>query len=277
MCGRRATSTVQIRVVNYVRRDRKDTNLATPLLTGPTRYTARSSWPPLVALVVAVLVQVGLQLIGGVLGALVAGADPQIMSGVPAEKRLLFSILIFLALSQLGVIAFAWWAAGLFGDQRRAVLQLDRPGPTLADVIVALVGGVLVLGIFNLLVYLIRPDLFMADVAQFRPMIEAPLWPVTALAVGIGAPLSEELLFRGFLLSALARWLGGFWPAALIVNIVWTSFHLGYSIAGVLEVFVGGLYLSWLLWRTGSLWLPIIAHAATNIVFLAVIAVYPFQ
>jgi membrane protease YdiL (CAAX protease family) len=218
-----------------------------------------------------------LQLLGGVLGAYVGSADdPWLMAGVPADKRLLLAILVFLALSQVGVIGLTWWAAGLFGSDRRAVLQLIGRLPTLGELAVALLGLALVLGAYNLGVYLIRPDLFMADVVPFRPMLEAPLWPVTVLAVGIGAPLSEELLFRGFLLSALARWRGSFWPAALVANAVWSSFHLGYSIAGVLEVFVGGLYLSWLLWRTGTLWLPMIAHAATNIAFLALISVYPF-
>jgi hypothetical protein len=251
--------------------------LANFLLTGPPRFTARSTWPPLLALTAAIVVQAGLQLLGGVLGAWVSGVGARLMPGVPADQRLLLAILVFLALSQAGVIAFAWWAAGLFGGARRAVLQLHRRGPGLGDIIVALAGLALVLGSYNLLVYLLRPDLFMADVAPFRPMLQPPLWPVTALAVGIGAPLSEELLFRGFLLSALARWHGSFWPAALLANAVWTSFHLGYSVVGLLEVFIGGLYLSWLLWRTGGLWLPIIAHAATNIFFLAVVAAYPLQ
>jgi hypothetical protein len=249
--------------------------LANILLTGPPRFSAHGAWPPLVALVVAVIAQAGLQLLGGVLGAYASGAGAALMPGVPEDKRLLLSILVFLALSQVGVAAFAWWAAGQFGGERRAVLQLDRGRPAIGDVLIALAGLALVLGTYNALVYFIRPDLFMSDVAPFRPMLETPLWPVTALAVGIGAPLSEELLFRGFLLSALARWRGGFWPAALIANAVWTSFHVGYSIAGVFEVFVGGLYLSWLLWRTGNLWLPIIAHAATNTFFLAVLALYP--
>jgi len=226
-------------------------------------------------LVAAVIVQAGLQLLGGVIGAYLAGVSPHLMSGVPADQRLLFAILVFLLLSQVGVIAFAWWAAGGFGGDRRAVLQLDRGGLGIGDIVVALAGLVLVLGAYNALVYFFRPDLFMSDIAPFLPMIQSPIWPVTVLAVGIGAPLSEEFLFRGFLLSALARWRGGFWPAALVANAVWTSFHFGYSIAGVLEVFVGGLYLSWLLWRSGNLWLPVIAHAATNVVFLALVAVYP--
>ncbi len=250
--------------------------MANHLLAGPPRYETQSAWPPLVALVAAIIAQAGLQLLGGLLGALVGGGEARLLSGVPEDKRLLLAIVFFLALSQVGVMAFAWWAAGRFGGDPRAVLQLHRGIPSVADILMALAGLVLVLGTYNLLVYLLRPDLFMADVAPFLPMLQAPVWPVTALAVGIGAPLSEELLFRGFLLSALASWRWGFWPAALAANMAWTSFHLGYSIAGLLEVFIGGLYISWLLWRTGSLWLPIIAHGATNIFFLAIIAVYPF-
>ena len=250
--------------------------MANYLLAGPPRYETQSAWPPLVALVAAIIVQAGLQLLGGLLGALVGGGEARLMSGVPEDKRLLLAIIVFLALSQIGVMAFAWWAAGRFGGDRQAVLQLHRGLPSIGDVAIALAGLALVLGTYNLLVYVLRPDLFMADVAPFLPMLQAPIWPVTALAVGIGAPLSEELLFRGFLLSALASWRWGFWPAALAANMAWTSFHLGYSIAGLLEVFIGGLYISWLLWRTGSLWLPIIAHGATNIFFLAIIAIYPF-
>lgn len=234
-------------------------------------------WPPLLALVAAVVVQAGLQLLGGVVGAYVASVETPPLAAVPEDKRLLASILVFLALSQVAIIAIAWWAAGFLGGDRRAVLQLDRELPGFRDVVIALAGLALVIGTYNLVVYLLRPDLFMSDVAPFLPMLQSPIWPITALAVGIGAPISEELLFRGFLLSALARWRAGFWPAAIVSNIAWTSFHLGYSIAGLLEVFLGGMFFSWLLWRTGSLWLPIICHAVTNMVFLIVIAVYPFQ
>lgn len=250
--------------------------MANLLLAGPPRYETRGTWPPLAALVAAVLAQAGLQLLGGVLGAYIGSSETTLVEGMAADKRLISSIIVFLALSQVGVVLFAWWAAGLFGGERRAVLQLHRGWPAAGEIAVALAGLLLVLGAYNLLSYLIRPDLFMADVAPFRPMLEAPAWPVMALAVGLGAPISEELLFRGFLLSALARWGVGFWPAALVANMAWTSFHIGYSVAGLLEVFIGGLYISWLLWRSGNLWLPIIAHVATNVVFLAIVAVYPF-
>ena len=251
--------------------------MSNSLLTGPPRYVARGPWSPLWAVAMAIVVQAGLQLAGGVGGTLavaaIAGVSPQDLSG----QQLLVGLLAFLLLSQVCIIALTWWAAGLFGGDRREVLQADRGAPGVGEVVIAIGGLALLLGIFNALVYLLRPDLFFADMQQFLPMIQKPFWPLTALGVGLGAPLSEELLFRGFVLSALAQWRFGFWPAALLMNAVWTTFHLGYSVVGLLEVFIGGVYMSWLLWRSGSIWLPIICHAATNCVFLAILALYSLR
>jgi membrane protease YdiL (CAAX protease family) len=251
--------------------------LPNTLLTGPPRYVARGPWSPLWAVVAAIVIQAGLQLAGGVVGTLAsaafAGVSPDRLSG----QQLLLGLLTFLLLSQVVIIALTWWAAGLFGGNRREVLQADRGAPGVGEVVTAVAGLTLVLGIFNALVYLLRPDLFLADMQQFLPMIQKPFWPLTALGVGVGAPLSEELLFRGFVLSALAQWRFGFWPAALLLNAVWTAFHLGYSVVGLIEVFIGGVYMSWLLWRSGSIWLPIICHAVTNCTFLVILAVYASQ
>lgn len=248
--------------------------MSNTLLTGPPRYDARGPWSPLWAVVVAIVIQAGLQLVAGVVGtmasAAIAGVSPDRLSG----QQMLMGLLVFLLLSQVCIVGLTWLAAGRFGGNPREVLQVGGGVPSVGEVATAIAGLAVVLGIFNGLVYLLRPDLFLADMVQFLPMIQGSLWPLTALSVGIGAPISEELLFRGFALSAVAQWRYGFWPAALLVNAVWTVFHFGYSAVGMLEVFVGGLYMSWLLWRTGSIWLPIICHAATNCVFLAILALY---
>lgn len=89
-------------------------------------------------------------------------------------------------------------------------------------------------------------------------------WLLALLVAGIGAPLWEELLFRGFLLSALAQTRLGFAGGALVSTVVWTALHAGYSLVGIAEVFLIGLFLSWLLWRTGSLRVPIFCHALYN-------------
>ncbi len=251
--------------------------MSNALLTGPPRYVARGSWPPLWAVVFALLIQTSLQLAAGVVGTLASAALAGVSPYRLSEQQMLSGLLAFLLLSQVCIVALTWWAAGLFGGIRREVLQADRGAPGVGEVVVAIAGLTLALGIFNALVYLLRPDLFFADMQQFVPMIRGPSWPLTALSVGVGAPISEELLFRGFVLSALAQWRFGFWPAALLVNTVWAAFHIGYSVVGLLEVFVGGVYMSWLLWRSGSIWLPIICHAATNCVFLAILAIYSMQ
>jgi len=41
----------------------------------------------------------------------------------------------------------------------------------------------------------------------------------------IGAPFVEEFMFRGFLLSALAKSKIGFWSAAIFTDAAWTAVH----------------------------------------------------
>jgi membrane protease YdiL (CAAX protease family) len=246
--------------------------LVNSLLTGPPRYVPRGPWHPAWALLVAIVIQAGLQFAAGMVGTFVAAR----VAGVPLEEltqqQLMPGVLAALLAAQLCVVGATWFAAGWFGGNRRGVLQIDGARPTVSEVIVALAGLALILGSYNLANYLLRPESFRADVQPFLPMLREPHWPLAAVSVGIGAPISEEFLFRGFLLSALAQWRLGFWPAALVINAVWTAFHAGYSAAGLIEVFIGGAYFSWLLWRSGSIWLSVICHAATNCTFLILVA-----
>jgi membrane protease YdiL (CAAX protease family) len=87
---------------------------------------------------------------------------------------------------------------------------------------------------------------------------------VEFLAAAVGAPLAEELLFRGFLFPPLARsWLG---PAggAIVSSGLWTSVHPTLPWFSLLTVFLIGLLHAWARWRTDSLWPCIIAHALFN-------------
>jgi membrane protease YdiL (CAAX protease family) len=78
-------------------------------------------------------------------------------------------------------------------------------------------------------------------------------------AVGV-APVVEELLFRGFLLSALAGRLGE--RSALL----WSSliFSLLHGVASLPLLFVLSLFLGWLQLRTRCILVPILAHAFYN-------------
>jgi membrane protease YdiL (CAAX protease family) len=88
----------------------------------------------------------------------------------------------------------------------------------------------------------------------------AVLWSLFFVIVGI----AEEFLFRGYLQSTLASGIG-FWPAAILLSLVFGRVHLqnpGESVLGAVSVFGIGMLFSLTLRRTGTLWFAIGMHAA---------------
>lgn len=132
----------------------------------------------------------------------------------------------------------------------------------------AYAGAIVAIAVFQALLtavqhFLLRHDL-LTDVRPLIAIVTGSHWPLAAAVMAVGAPLSEELLFRGFLLGALAQTRLGFAGAALTSTAVWTALHAGYSPLGLADVFANGLLFCWLLWRTGSLGVVIFCHAAYN-------------
>jgi len=68
------------------------------------------------------------------------------------------------------------------------------------------------------------------------------------------------MFFRGFVLSGLRRL--GLWPAVLVCALLFGLAHS--SVYRLLPTFVIGLLLSWLVWKTGSIWTGVVAHALNN-------------
>ncbi len=84
------------------------------------------------------------------------------------------------------------------------------------------------------------------------------------------APLMEELLFRGFLYPALARWTGTV-VSVIITASAFTLLHgaqLGYSWAPLLLIFVVGLTLTITRVRTNSVATCVIVHMTYNFLLL---------
>jgi membrane protease YdiL (CAAX protease family) len=85
------------------------------------------------------------------------------------------------------------------------------------------------------------------------------LWLFLFLLVG----LFEEYLFRGYALHTLAEGIG-FWPAAIIMAVLFARAHMGNSgetKVGVMATAVFALFAAATLWRTGNLWLAVGSHA----------------
>ncbi len=95
--------------------------------------------------------------------------------------------------------------------------------------------------------------------------------PASALAAGVGwaaafllVGIVEETVFRGYAQFTLTQ-ATGFWPAAILISLLFGLTHLSnanYKAAGVLSAGLFGLFSAFCLRRTGDLWLPIGIHAA---------------
>jgi membrane protease YdiL (CAAX protease family) len=83
-------------------------------------------------------------------------------------------------------------------------------------------------------------------------------------AVSAMAGLGEELLFRGLLQEGLSQLIGGIngpWIALAAASALFGVCHWLNTTYGVLAI-LAGVYFGVLLMATGSLWTPIVAHAA---------------
>ncbi|MGI9481792.1 MAG: CPBP family intramembrane glutamic endopeptidase [Hyphomicrobiales bacterium] len=92
------------------------------------------------------------------------------------------------------------------------------------------------------------------------------LWLDNLLLIILFAPLVEEFLFRGFLFSAWQSKKLPFIVPALSTSLLWTALHFHYDLAYLPFLFLDGMFLSWILWRHGSIWLCVSYHMGWNAV-----------
>ena len=102
------------------------------------------------------------------------------------------------------------------------------------------------------------------DLGEIVGLFRGSWWLLALIVIGIGAPLSEELLFRGFLQSALVPSRLGYWGASIVTTVVWTALHAGYSVTGLVEVFMIGMVFALFLRLTGSLRVTMVCHGIYN-------------
>jgi uncharacterized protein len=232
------------------------------LFGGPPAYEPRTPWRAGAALAATIAI-VGLSFLGARLLPAYLGLDEGAVSN-PVHPEIPPSGLWVVAIFQVAAIALTLLASAAFGGWPRDVLALRRaPGGWRAygGAVLAMIALQVVLAAAT---YTFIQHDMLADLRPFVGLVTGPQWLLAVAVLAVGAPLSEELLFRGFLLGALARSRLGFWGAALVTSLLWTGLHAGYSLVGLAEVLAIGLLLSWLLWRTGSVRVTIFCHGLYN-------------
>ena len=92
-------------------------------------------------------------------------------------------------------------------------------------------------------------------------------------AIGLLAPVCEELVFRGAVLRALLRWTPRHWLAIAISALLFALIHA--NPIQMPHAFLVGLLLGWLYYRTDSIVPGIVYHWVNNSIAYVVYNFYP--
>jgi membrane protease YdiL (CAAX protease family) len=197
--------------------------------------------------------------------------------------------LVIIFPASLLVAAVAWRVAGMRGGDPREVLSLHWPRLTGLGW-VTLIGGFMVAMYLAIMLVVLGLGI---DLAQYTPgpngqspetgsaglvkeaMFDIANNPLMFLlvfpSIAIGAPLAEEVIFRGQLFSALSRTRLGVAGATLATAAMWALLHVSEPWLSIGLIFVMGLAFGWMMYRFGSLWVTIACHSAWNAIYALII------
>lgn len=96
---------------------------------------------------------------------------------------------------------------------------------------------------------------------------------VNTFMIALLPAFSEELLFRGILAKLLRDWTRNIHIGVILSALVFAGIHLQFY--GFLPRFMLGVAFGYLFFRTGTLWVPIIAHFVNN--FLSVLIEFLYR
>lgn len=81
----------------------------------------------------------------------------------------------------------------------------------------------------------------------------------------IAGPIVEEFVVRGFMFRGWSESFLGPIGAIVLTSALWGMNHTQYDWVGRFLIFILGLALGYLRWRSGSTWLTVIIHSVINI------------
>lgn len=99
--------------------------------------------------------------------------------------------------------------------------------------------------------------------AELTASAGRPLVVVFAVMLALGAPIVEEIAFRGLVFAGLRKHGYAPWLAIVLSALVFSLFH--FEAARILVLAGVGVILGFLRWRTGSLGAGMVAHSINNL------------
>ena len=95
---------------------------------------------------------------------------------------------------------------------------------------------------------------------------------ISVIVIALLPAVLEEMLFRGGMQNLFSRWFKKPILAIIVTSIIFSAVHGSYL--GFLSRFALGFVLGWMFYRTGNIWLNIIAHFFNNAVAITAIVSY---
>lgn len=203
----------------------------------------------------------------GIVGSLIA-AVVVLALGVDPLDPLPFAM-VFMAQTGASFAVVVWlsWTRGTkslsadFGLVIRPGQWWGVPAGMALQIVVALITAPLIIWIFGD----DPPEQSVSEIAGGSETLIEQILVIVAIAVA--APIIEEVIYRGMLLSTLRRRFGR-WASILISAAIFASVHAVLdpnAIAAVPGLFLLGAVLAYAALRTGDLSLPIALHSGVNL------------
>ena len=168
------------------------------------------------------------------------------------------------AISCLAMVGFIVWSAKLTRWPVRLYLALVPTAPV--NYAVAIAAEAVLLFVHGLVLSQLcdGSSNFQTQGNEIRAAMNSPLVALFLFNTIILAPVTEEVLFRGFLLPSWSRsWLGPI-GAVAATSVIFAAMHIQYNLCGMLAVGLASCVYGWLRLRSGSLLPPILAHCMGN-------------
>ena len=162
------------------------------------------------------------------------------------------------------VLAVLWLATRMARTPFADYLALRRSSWT--DLVIGVVALIALIAGWDLLSRALGRDIspgFMVDVLK-SAQADGALW-LLVIAFAVAAPVTEELMVRGFLYRGWSESALGPAGAIVLSSLVWTAMHAQYYDWFLFsEVMSIGLLLGYMRYRSNSTWLTIIMHGINN-------------
>lgn len=181
---------------------------------------------------------------------------------MPIVSNQNFSMIVSLVFAVSGMLIFGFWYSRQFhGNLQFPAAQFENPQILLALVLIVpglQIASSLITGVSAF--FLPGWMDFYEKLMENAGFSSSPSILLILYAVLLG-PIEEELTYRGVALASAQRALP-FWAANIFQALLFAVFHMN-PIQGIYAFFIG-LFLGYVFYRTGSIWISSLLHMLFN-------------